>query len=131
MVVGAPQASLQQTLSTSTCFQLPLLCLQVLPCPLQNMFSHLFICLHILRCIFNVSCRIVFAKLDDLEMCPNSLVFVSSSSYCPMTANILINSVGFVHDVHLLSVAFHLKGLCSFSKLCCQGLHVRLTGIQK
>ena len=62
--------------------------------------SHLFFCLPLFLFPFNVPCRIVFAKPEDLERWPNHLSFcfltrVRSSSYFPMalSATLLIGNI--------------------------------------
>ena len=63
--------------------------------------SHLFFCLPLFLFPFTVSCRIVFAKPEDLETWPNHLSFpfltrVRSSSYSPMTAWIFLQTSSLV-----------------------------------
>ena len=63
--------------------------------------SHLFFCLPLILFPFTVPCRIVFAKPEDLETCPNHLSFrfltrVRSSSYSPMAAWIFLRTSSLV-----------------------------------
>ena len=71
-VVGAPQMTLQQYLSTLPCLPLP-----SNPNPVHSLMlsSHLFFCLPLLLAPFTVPCRIVFAMPEDLEMWPYHLSF--------------------------------------------------------
>ena len=70
-------------------------------CPLFDMSSHLFFCLHLFLFLFTVPCRIVFAKPEDLETWPNHLSFcfltrVRSSLYFPMAAWIFLRTSSLV-----------------------------------
>ena len=63
--------------------------------------SHLFFCLPLFLFPFTVPCRIVFAKLEDLETWPNHLSFrfltrVRSSSYYSMAAWIFLRTSSLV-----------------------------------
>ena len=63
--------------------------------------SHLFFCLPLFLFPFTVSCRIVFAKPEDLETWPNHHSFrlltrVRSSSYSPMAAWIFLRTSSLV-----------------------------------
>ena len=63
--------------------------------------SHLFVCLPLYLFPFNVPCRIVFAKPEDLEIWLNHLSFrfltsVRSSSYSPMAAWISLRTSSLV-----------------------------------
>ena len=71
--------------------------------PVQSLIlsSHLFFCLPLFLFPFTEPCRIVFAKLEDLETWPNHLSFrfltrVRCSSYSPMAAWIFLRTSSLV-----------------------------------
>ena len=68
-----------------------------IPAHSLTLSCHLFFCLSLLHCPFTVPCRIVFAKLEDLETWPNHLSFhyltkVRSLSYSPMATWIFLRT---------------------------------------
>ena len=74
MVVGAPQMTMQQYLSTSPCFQ-RISKLHFSPVHSWMLSFHLFFCLPLLLALFNVPRRTVFAIPEDLEMWTYHLSF--------------------------------------------------------
>ena len=94
-VVGAPQMTSQQPLSTFPFTAALVEPGQSIPVHSLILTSHLFFCLPLLLFPSTVPCRIVFAKPEDLETWSNHLrvyflIVVKSSSYSPM----LLISVG-------------------------------------
>ena len=80
--------------------------------------SHLFFCLPLLRCSFTVRCRIVFAKPEDFETCPNHLSFrfltiilVFFKAGLDLSANLLVGNMVLLYEMfnnlwlHLISKA--------------------------
>ena len=63
--------------------------------------SHLFFCLPLIRFPFIVPCKIIFARLEDLEVWPNHPSFrfltkARSSSYFPVAAWIFLRTSSLV-----------------------------------
>ena len=73
--------------------------------------SHLFFYLPLFLFPFTMPCRIVFAKLDDIETWPNHLSFrfltrVRSSSYSPMATCIFLRTSSLVTwSLYMCSIA--------------------------
>ena len=101
-VVGAPQMTLQQYLSTFPCLPLPS-GEPPKPIPVHSLMlpSHILFLFPLLLAYFTVSCRIVFAMPEDLEMWPYHLSFhfftmVRRSSCTPIAFWILLRISSFV-----------------------------------
>ena len=100
MVVGPPQMNSQQSFSILFSPALAELA-KFIPVHSLILSSHLFFCLPLCLFPFTVPCKIVFAKLEDLEIWPNHfsvrfLTRVRSSSYSPMVAWICLRTSSLV-----------------------------------
>ena len=136
-VIGAPQMTLKQYLSTIPCLPLPWGNLQTLAHSLV-LSSHLFFCLSLFLAPFSVPYRIVFAMPEDLVMLLYIWVSVSSpwlgghhalqlnSWFCCEPPR---SSHGLCRKCSEVSYSISSQRLGSFSRVCCQGL--TLTGIKK
>ena len=94
--------------------------------------SHYFFCLPLLLFPFTVPSRIVFAKPEDLETCPNHLSFrflvrIRSSSYS-FFANLFTGYVVLVQNVQYSSVVLISKP-CLLQALTAELEKRRHTGI--